>query len=170
MAEQDQGTRWYLAQLKPNGAKTAQRNLERQGFATFLPLEEETRARAGRFVTATRPLFPGYLFVSFDPARGLWRAVNSTQGVARLVSAGKAPAPVPMGLVDGLKRRCDTEGVLQPPAALEAGKRVAVTKGPFAAFLGEVETIEPDRRVWVLLDIMGGTTRVALDRGQLRAV
>jgi transcriptional antiterminator RfaH len=51
----DPGTTWFLAQLKPNCAKIADKNLARQGFKTFLPLEEETRQRNGKFISAMRP-------------------------------------------------------------------------------------------------------------------
>jgi transcriptional antiterminator RfaH len=34
----------------------------------------------------------------------------------------------------------------------------------------EVEKIDLDRHVWVLLDIMGGKTRVAVDAGKVRAI
>jgi transcriptional antiterminator RfaH len=47
---------------------------------------------------------------------------------------------------------------------------VALTTGPFADFVAEVENIAPDRRVWVLMEIMGGKTRVAVGADQLRAV
>ena len=59
MTFHDRGTSWFLAQLKPNCANIADKNLKRQGFQTFLPMEEETRQRNGKFVTAMRPLFPG---------------------------------------------------------------------------------------------------------------
>ena len=68
MTVHDRGTSWFLAQLKPNCANIADKNLKRQGFQTFLPMEEETRQRNGKFVTAMRPLFPGYIFVTFDVA------------------------------------------------------------------------------------------------------
>ena len=80
-----------MAQLKPSCAQIAQKNLIRQGFETFLPMEEETRQRNGKFVTATRPLFTGYIFMAFDVADGLWRAVNATHGITKLVSFGKSP-------------------------------------------------------------------------------
>jgi len=99
-----------LAQLKPNYANIADKNLKRQGFQTFLPMEEETRQRGGKFVTAMRPLFPGYIFVAFDVARGLWRTVNSTYGITRLVSFGKEPTAVPLNLVSQLMLRCDAKG------------------------------------------------------------
>ena len=69
MTFHDSGTNWFLAQLKPNCANIADKNLKRQGFNTFLPMEEETRPRNGKYVTAMRPLFPGYIFVAFEPPR-----------------------------------------------------------------------------------------------------
>jgi transcriptional antiterminator RfaH len=168
MAVEEGSTNWFLAQLKPNCANIAERNLKRQGLETFLPLEEETRQRGGKFVTAMRPLFPGYVFVAFDVARGLWRKVNSTYGVTRLVSFGSEPAIVPESLVSGLRQRCDGSGKLLPPPELAPGDHVTMIRGPFANFVGAVERIAPDQRVWVLMDIMGGQTRVAVDAGQLR--
>ena len=170
MTFQDSGTSWFLAQLKPNCATIAEKNLKRQGFKTFLPMEEETRQRKGKFVTHTRPLFPGYIFVAFDVARGFWRSVNSTYGITRLVSFGKDPAAVPLDLVSELMQRCDAQGKLLPPKLLKPGDQVTLTKGPFANFVAEVETIAPDRRVWVLMEIMGAQTRVAVGVDQLRAV
>lgn len=170
MAVQEGNTGWFLAQIKPNCATIANRNLRRQGFDTFLPMEEETRQRSGKFVTTKRPLFPGYIFVAFDANRGHWRSVNSTYGVTKLVSFGKDPAQVPHELVSELKQRCDESGALLPPQILNPGDQVTLTKGPFAHFVAEVEKIAPDQRVWVLMDVMGGQTRVAVGADQLRAV
>ena len=170
MAVQDRNTGWFLAQIKPNCATIANRNLRRQGFETFLPMEEETRQRSGKFVTTKRPLFPGYIFVAFDANCGHWRSVNSTYGITKLVSFGKDPAQVPNELVSELKLRCDESGALLPPRSQPPGDQVTVTKGPFANFVAEVENIAPDQRVWVLMDVMGGQTRVAVGADQLRAI
>lgn len=163
-------TSWFLAQLKPNCGNIADVNLTRQGFQTFLPKEDETRQRSGKFVTTMRPLFPGYIFVSFDASRGHWRAVNSTYGITRLVSFGTEPAAVPLDLITELKLRCDAKGKLLPPQHLMPGEQVTLIKGPFANFVAEVERFEPDRRVWVLMQIMGGQKRVAVKAHQLRAL
>lgn len=170
MTFDDQGTTWFLAQLKPNCAQIAQKNLIRQGFETFLPMEEETRQRNGKFVTANRPLFPGYIFVAFDVTKGLWRTVNATYGITQLVSFGKEPAPVPRDVVSQLMRACDASGKLLPPKILKPGDQVMLTSGPFANFAAEVHKITPDQRVWVLMDIMGTQTRVALGANQIKAV
>lgn len=161
---------WFLAQLKPNCAKIADKNLKRQGFQTFLPLEEETRPRKGRFVTTLQPLFPGYIFVSFDEGLEPWRKINSTYGITRLVSFGNEPTPLPCGLISQLMLRCDAKGKLLLPDHLQPGDQVMLIKGPFASFVAEVEKITPDQRIWILLEIMGGQCRVAVTADQLKAV
>ena len=141
-----------------------------RGFRIFLPRQEETKRARGKFTTQMRPLFPGYLFVAFDMQKGGWRAINSTYGITRLVSFGKAPTPVPPDLVKQLILRCDEEGKLLPPEMLTPGDKVTVTKGPFTDFVTTIESVGPDRRVWVLMEIMGGHTRVAMDAQHLRAM
>ena len=163
-------TTWFLAQLKPNSAQIALKNLNRQGFQTFLPMVEETSQRNGKFITANRPLFPGYIFIAFDVAKGLWRTVNDTYGITKLVNFGKEPAPVQRDLVSQLMLGCDTSGKLLPPELLKPGDQVMLTNGPFANFAAEVQKIAPDQRVWVLMDIMGAQTRVAVGADQIKAV
>ena len=57
-----------------------------------------------------------------------------------------------------------------PPKLLKLGDQVALNTGPFANFVAEVENIAPDRRVWVLMEIMSGQARVAVGADQLRAL
>jgi len=161
-------TRWFLAQLKPNSAQIANRNLQRQGFETFLPRERTTHTQRGRFISRLSPLFPGYIFVSVDPRQGLWRAIRSTQGVTRLVSFGAEPAVVPPTLVAQLQSHCGPDGEMLPPDEFRTGDQVRLAIGPFSGFLAEIDRIEPERRVWVLMDIIGRQTRVAVRPDQLR--
>lgn len=170
MTFHDRQTAWFLAQLKPNCAKIAERNLDRQGFETFLPIEDQTRQRNSRFVTTTSPVFPGYIFVALDAAQGLWRKVNSTYGITKLVSFGAEPARVPTSLVTALQDRCDTSGKLQAQQDLQPGDQVTVTQGPFANAIAQIESVAPDQRVWVLMEIMGRQARMAVRPEQLRVV
>jgi len=156
------GNTWFLAQFRPNCHAMAERNLRQQRFQTFLPLHEETKRRAGRFVSTLRPLFAGYMFVAFDTAKGGWRKINNTYGVTRLVSFGEEPQSVPLDLISRLMLRCDGGGKLLPPRILNPGDAVRISSGPFADFVATVEKISPDQRVWVLLDLMGRTARVAV--------
>ncbi len=156
---------WHLAQVKPNAYRIAQRNLERQGFSVFNPLQDLTRKTRGQFVTRPLPLFPGYLFVCFDPLSGGYRQVNATLGISRLVSFGERPAEVPGDLIAALMSRCDAQGRMVQPAEVQAGDRVRFVKGPFADFVATIDSIESDRRIWVLMDLLGRDTRISIERG-----
>lgn len=140
----------------------------RQGFEVFLPREVETKRRGSKFVEVERPLFPGYVFVALARQGADIRKVNSTHGVARIVSFGNAPAPVPSELISELMQRCDENGFLRPPAQLSAGDQVVLTSGPFAKLVATVESLTPDKRVWVLLDLLGSQTKVMASREHLR--
>ena len=121
---EDYRTKWFLAQFKPNSHKIAERNLTRQGFWTFITMQEEVRPARGEFRSQMRPLFPGYVFVALDLLGGGWRAVNSTYGLTRLMSLGKKPTPVPLGSMSEMMLRCDREGKLLPPNLLKPGDEV----------------------------------------------
>jgi len=164
------GNTWFLAQVRPNCYKMAERNLRQQHFQTFLPMHEETKRRTGRFISTLCPLFTGYMFVAFNTANGGWRKINSTYGVTRLVSFGEEPQPVPLDLISRLMLRCDGGGKLLPPRILNPGDAVRISGGPFADFVATVENISPDQRVWVLLDLMGWQARVAVQAEALQAV
>lgn len=158
---------WYLVQFKPNCHRIAIRNLDRQGFRTFLPLQEITRRRDARFVSELRPLFPGYMFLLLDPDVSPWRKVNSTYGVAKIVSFGEAPAPVPTELVSALFTRCDDDGRLVTSTTLKTGDEVTVVDGPFSDFAGTIETVDAQQRVWLLLEFMGQSARIQVDGSQV---
>lgn len=161
---------WYLVQTKPNAHALAERNLRRQGIETFLPMQERTERKSSRFVSQSRPLFPGYLFIKVAEGEAPWRSVNGTLGVSRLVSFGATPRPVPEGLVSSLQARCDATGHLRPFSAFAAGDDVEVLQGPFAQFAATVEKIDPEKRVWVLLDLMGQKMRVSLEAGHIAKI
>ena len=159
---------WYLVQVKPNGYRLAERNLLRQGFACFQPLVRATERRGAHFKPVSRPLFPGYLFVAFDPARAPWRKINSTAGVSRLLSLGNVPQEVPKGLVAELRARLDAEGHVTLADNVEVGDRVEIQSGPFAGFLGEVARLAPEARAHLLVDLMGRQARVTAQLAELR--
>ncbi|MGB2356018.1 MAG: transcriptional activator RfaH, partial [Planktomarina sp.] len=92
---------WFLLQYKPNSHRLALRNLHRQGFETFLPMLAVTQRHSTKFVQQARPLFPGYMFVSFELDTAPWRKINSTVGVTRLVSFNSRPKALPTDLIAG---------------------------------------------------------------------
>lgn len=158
---------WRLVQVRPNADRIAARNLERQGFVTFQPLETVTSVRGGRFVSRQRSFFPGYMFASYPATAAPWSLVNSTYGVARLVKFGDRPALVPEGLIAQLQEACDENGLVMATPGLVAGANVEVRSGTFTGFVGEILRLEPDNRATVLIAFLGKQTRARIPLTQL---
>lgn len=164
MSKADQ-VAWFVAQLKPGGLNRAVLNLQKQGFGVFSPAQRASRVKSRKALADRKPLFPGYLFVSFDPADSGWATINNTRGVARLVlNDPRHPVPLPRQLVAGLMARCDATGLLRPPENLGAGDRIRVLAGPFAEYVTLIEEMQEDDRIGVLIDLMGRQVRTALPR------
>lgn len=168
MAEDLGAYAWFVAQIKPNSHRVAERNLTRQGFETFCPKEQTTERVGSKFRPARRLLFPGYLFVRLDPSKGEWRAVNSTTGVAKLVQTGEHPVSIPTGLVDVLRVHCDKDETWIGLTELQPGEQVRMTSGPFTDFLAEVEKVDAAGRAYVLINLMERQIRLTTDVSGLR--
>lgn len=159
---------WIAVQLKPNAFRQAEAALLRQNFEVFCPKVRKAVHRFGKVRHELAPLFPGYLFVGVDLARPQWRAVANTHGVSRIVARGAGePAPVPNVLIDGLIARCDAGGVMLPPRTVSPGDRIRLDA--FADLVAVVERIDAQRRVWVLLEILGGRREVQVCLSEVQA-
>lgn len=163
---------WHLLLCKPNQNHIACHNLSRTGFDVFMPLHRVERRRRGRVRWESAPVFKGYIFVSAGQGAGQWHKLRSMPGAAQLIGCGRrAPALVPAGVVAGLMERCDANGLLQVDKDFITGERIRITSGPFADFVATIEHVDAERRVHVLLDLLGSKTRVAVDPARvIRAV
>jgi transcriptional antiterminator RfaH len=158
---------WHVVQAHVHAEAKAELHLNRQGFATYLPRYLKRRRHARRTETVAAPLYPGYLFVNFDPAVHRWRSIQSTVGVTRLVCNGEAPAAIDRSIIDGLRTREDAEGfiAIESRPRFAAGDRVRVAEGVFCDCLGLFDGVTDRERVAILLDLLGRKVRVVLDEG-----
>jgi transcriptional antiterminator RfaH len=151
---------WFILQFKSNSHHQAKKNLTQQGFETFLPLHDTTSRKSSRFINATKPLFPGYMFIKFDRTESEWHKINNTYGVSRLITFNSVLKSIPNKFVDSLMKRYDLSGKLLPVKKLKKGDQVTVLLGPFADFIATVEKYEADQRIWILMDLMGRKTKI----------
>lgn len=152
--------RWYVAETHPHAEAKALWHLERQGFTAYLPQYAKLRRHARRTDEVRAPLFPRYLFVRIDVARAAWRAIRSTVGVARLVSQGDAPAPVPEGVVEEIRERENERGLVLMAPHFRPGQKLRILTGAFADQVGLFECASDERRVVLLLEMLGRRLQV----------
>lgn len=160
---------WCAVQIKRTAFRVAEAGLVRQGYPVFSPKIEQVRRRFGRTGAEQKLLFPGYIFVAVDEARANWRAISHTPGVSRIVTrSSNRPAFVPAPFLRDLMARCDESGCLSDGGGFKAGDQVSVVSGPFAGIVSKIEQIDEDQRIWILLDILGGSRAVAIEPDKLK--
>jgi transcriptional antiterminator RfaH len=157
-----QQERWYVARTLPQRELQAAQQLTNQDFRVFVPRYWKNRRHARKVETVSAPLFPRYIFTILDLTRERWRSINGTLGVERLLMSAGEPQPVPQGVVESLIDAADPGGTMQFHFHLKEGQTIRVTAGPFAELIGQLERLDDNGRVRVLLEMMGGTVRVAL--------
>ena len=163
-------SKWYLVQVKKNAYKLAEVNLCRQGFSCFQPLLKVTTRNGAVFKEVAKPLFPGYLFVAFDPVCAPWQKINNSLGVARLLMQDGVPQALPNGVVEDLAARLDSTGQLVRSGDIHKGDDVCMNSGPFVGLLAKVERLEPNQRVSLLIKLMGLETRLTADAKDVNKV
>jgi transcriptional antiterminator RfaH len=146
---------WFILQFKANSHHKAAKNLNQQGFETFLPLNNTTSRKATRFINTLQPLFPGYMFIKFDKTEDKWHKIKNTYGVSRLITVNSSLKSIPTTFIDSLMKRYDPSGKLIPIVEMKKGDKVEILKGPFANFIATVEKYESEQRIWILMDLMG---------------
>ena len=148
---------WYLIHTKVSGEKSAQLNLERQGYEVYVPLLLQRAPALDRPRERVRPLFPRYLFLRLAEGRQSLSPVHSTVGVSRVVRFGSQYTTVPDGVLEQLRAREDPRTGLHRlrEAPLSPGARVRITAGTFGGLEGIFERAAGTERVLILLDLLG---------------
>lgn len=156
--------RWYVAYTQPTAEHRAAGHLKRQGFDAYLPLCRKIWRHARRKETVSRPLFPRYVFVSFDLEVDRWRSVNGTIGVSWLVCHGEFPAALPDGVIESLRISEGDEGVvpLSQLVLFDAGARLRVLDGAFTGQTGTYQCMSEAERVVLLFDLIGHKVEVTV--------
>jgi transcription termination/antitermination protein NusG len=128
----------------------------------FGPSYTDTRLVGGREKSFRKPLFPGYLFCSFDPYCRL--PVLTVPGVISILGVGNSPTPVEPHEIDAIRRTVASGLPVEPFRLVQPGEPVRVKHGPLSGIEGVVVnykgkcrlviTVKPlnDRSISVELD------------------
>lgn len=158
--------RWYAVCCKPRQEAVAEENLLRQGFHVHLPRIRIRQRRRGQWIDAVEVLFPRYIFIRVDPARRSTASIRSTRGVVGLVRFGGQPAVVPDAVMDALRQREDAASGLHEDKRplFNEGEAIKLVDGPLAGMEGVFTQIDGDKRVIVLLELLGKANKVTVSR------
>lgn len=156
---------WYCVRTKPKHEHFAAAHLRRNlNLEVFHPRLRVERATVRGVVRMLEPLFPCYVFVRCVLEERM-NDIRHTNGVHSLVHFGSRIPPVADSIVEELLECFEEEDTITVQDRIAPGDEVTIGEGAFAGMRAYVLRLMPARkRVQILLDILGGSTLVEVDR------
>ena len=144
--------------------------LEDQVLEILIPTQEKIEIRSGQKQKVKEKIFPGYLLVKMVLNDNSWLTVRTTNGITGFVGIGDKPTPLEESEVKAIQ---DFVKLAAPKfkAKFSVGEAIKIVDGPFANFLGTIESIDEERgKVKVLVTIFDRETPVELDLLQVSKI
>ncbi|HSW88170.1 MAG TPA: transcription termination/antitermination protein NusG [Candidatus Saccharimonadales bacterium] len=172
IANAAKNAKWYIVHTysghENKVAKTLRQRAETMGYDAkiaeiIVPTRDTIKVSQGKKESVKEKIFPGYVLVKMELTDETWLLVRTTQGVTAFIGASNKPTPISEKEVEAIQKFMQLE---QPTykASFSVGEAVKIVDGPFADFLGTVESIDETKgKIRVLVSIFGRETPVELD-------
>ena len=145
-------------------------HLEEKILDVLVPTQEKIEIKGGKKTNIKEKIFPGYILVKMVLDDISWLAVRTTQGVTSFVGMGNKPTPISDAEVATIVRFAQTEAPMYKQI-FSASDTVKIVDGPFADFIGKVDSVDEEKgKVKVLVSIFGRETPVELDFLQVQKI
>jgi transcriptional antiterminator RfaH len=161
---------WYVIQTKPKKEAEAESYLSTKGVEIFNPLMETFALRNGRMNKELKPLFAGYIFGKFDLDQN-YPLVRWARGVKKILGFGEYPIPISEEVVEIIKERTDTQGIVRIRHHFKANDVIRIKAGPLRDLFGIFERwISDSERARILLNLIGYQPAVEIHYSMIEKV
>ena len=145
-------------------------HLEEKILDILVPMQNKIEIKSGKKVNIKEKIFPGYILVKMVLDDISWLAVRTTQGVTSFVGMSNKPTPISEAEVATIVKFTQSE-TPQYKQVFMANDTVKIVDGPFADFIGKIDSVDEEKgKVRVLVSIFGRETPVELDFLQVKKI
>ena len=131
-----------------------------QAIECYLPLRTELKVYQRRKVQVEKPVFPGYFFMTCDE-KGRVDLLKTNNIVRTLKPPNEETF---LFELDQIRRALAADPTLGSCQAIERGRRVRITGGPFMGVEGMVENMRGRTKVCLNIEMIGRAVAVEVDR------
>lgn len=170
--ERSDEAKWYIIHTysghEDKVARSLKQRVQTLGFIDkifdiIVPTRNTIKVSQGKKETVKEKIFPGYVLVRMILNNESWLLVRTTQGVTAFIGAGNKPTPISEKEVEAIQKFMKMKEPLYK-TTFSKGEAIKIVDGPFAEFLGAIDTIDETRgKLKVLVSIFGRETPVELD-------
>lgn len=160
---------WCALYTRHQHEGTVARILSTKGVGVFLPTYKTVHRWKDRNKQLELPLFPGYLFFTYEPERRI--EVLSTPGVHMILTTGEnLPAVIPAEEILAIRRAVESPLRVGPHPYLKGGDVVRIKSGPLEGLEGVVSRSKDAFRVVLSVEMLGKAAAVEIDAGAVECI
>lgn len=127
------------------------------------------KIRRGKRSSELEPLFPNYVFASFDPEEISFTTVRSTRGIVDFVRQGAMPTVVPVDLITQLMSHEDCDEQREALSDIfKPGDLVEVLSGQFEGTEAIYKESDGELRSILLINLISRQVEVSTENKTLR--
>lgn len=160
---------WFALYTKSRHEKLVDRELQKKGLETFLPLRKVTRDWSDRKKIIEEPLFKGYLFVHM-PLKERFTVLNTVGAVRFIGKSAGEPVAVPEKELLTVRQFIEQEIQIDPFPYLKEGDKVYVRSGPFKGAEGFIVRKDRHCRLVISLDMLMQSVSVVIDEACIEPI
>ena len=157
---------WFVLHLRPRSEKKVAQVCEINGLEYYLPLRSEVKIYQRRKVKVRKPLFPGYIFVAFEPEQRIY--LLRTNHVVRILEPPSEE--VLISQLEQIQKALEVDETLGTASAIEKGRCVRIKGGPFMGVEGVVTDAGKSGTVRLNVEMIGQAVIVKVDRDYLEVI
>lgn len=157
-------------QTRSRHEKLVARQLQSQGFVTFLPLAQQLREWSDRRKIVEFPMFPGYAFLQlvYEPAERL--RVLRTEGVVSFVGTQGQGISIPDRQIEHIQTLLASKVPFESHPFLKVGQRVRIRGGSLQGTEGILVGQDSDRALVISVELIQRSVSIRLQGYEVEAV
>lgn len=157
---------WFALYVRAHFERAVEQSLRGKGYEAFSPFYHAIRKRGGRNKPLDLPLFPGYVFCSFNPLKRL--PILMTPGLVNIVGSGNVPEPLDVGEIRSIQKAAYSGQSVQPWPFLQQGQKIRIEAGPLTGAEGTLLRIKNQLRLVVSVTLLQRSIAIELDQQVVR--
>jgi transcriptional antiterminator NusG len=156
-------TSWSAIGTRANFEARTATDLQNLGFEVFYPRTNEVHEWNNRMRRVTAPLFPGYVFVRFEPTGINQLNILQARGAKSIVGDSRGnPKIIDPLQIQVLQRLVDSGLLLSRHPQQASGERTRIKSGVLRGIEGRLIRHRNESRLVVTLDLLGQSVSVHL--------
>ena len=159
---------WYAIHTRRHHENVVTEMLGAKGIESYLPMLEEHRRWTHRTKVLKVPLFPNYVFASFDTDKRI--NVSSIKGVVQILGTHSGPSPIPNAQIEAIRIMVESKLKKDLYPFLVEGTDVRVKRGPLKGQEGVLLRKGHVHRFVVCLPVLGQSIGIEINASSLEAI